>query len=35
MNSYAKRIHVLHFMTHEFLYEFLYMENIVKSHLKS
>ena len=36
MNSYdATWIHMLHFMTHEFLNEFMYMENIVKSYLKS
>ena len=30
MNSYAQ-----HFMTYEFMYEFMYMKNIVKLYLKS
>ena len=41
MNSYLNSykiswswIHMLHFMTYELIYEFMYMKNIVKSYLK-
>ena len=38
MNSYKiswSWIHMWHFMTYEFIYEFMYMKNIVKSYLNS